>query len=114
VSRIASPTRTGRTPLVVATVLCSVSGASFVALWATLWLPVLLTGAGTSLFLWPLVMLLAVGPWSGAAAGLVLGAVAHRQGCSPTAATWVVATSALLVVAVPVALWFGLPTPEPT
>ncbi len=33
------------------------------ALWAVLWLPVLVTGSQGSLFLSPLVLLLAVVPW---------------------------------------------------
>jgi hypothetical protein len=106
-----SPSTDARgTALVAATVLSSVSAGALAVLWAVLWLPVLLSGAGTALFLWPLVLVLAVGPWCGAVTALVLGAVAHRQGSSPAAATFVVVASALLVVAAPVALWFGLPT----
>ncbi|WIB14852.1 MULTISPECIES: hypothetical protein [unclassified Curtobacterium] len=99
------------TTLVVATVLTSVSAGALLVLWAALWLPVLLRGADTALFLWPLVVVLAVGPWCGSVAALVLAAVALGGRRAPTAATAVLLASALVVVVAPVALWFGAPTP---
>jgi hypothetical protein len=105
------PTGARGTALVVATVLTSVSAGAFLVLWAVLWLPVLLRGAETTLFLWPLIVVLAVGPWCGSVAALVLATVARCRGQTPTAATAVLLASALLVVVAPVALWFGALTP---
>ena len=95
-------------PLVVATALLSSAAGVLLILWLVMWLPVLATGTGASLVLWPVVLVLALGPWCAVVASLVLGLVA-RSGW-PTASTdAVIGISAILVLVVPAALWFGVP-----
>jgi hypothetical protein len=82
------------------------SAVAFVILWSSLWVPVLLTGAQGSLFLFPVVFLLAVAPWGGACTALVLAARSRNEGCDSHSEV-VVALSALLLALGPILLWFG-------
>ncbi|MDP4334983.1 hypothetical protein Q7F20_16535 [Curtobacterium sp. A7_M15] len=103
--------RSHTTPtLVVAVALLCMSGTALALLWSVMWVPVLVTGTGASLFLWPLVLAASLLPWCGVVAALVLGGVALRHGerRGPTA---VVTTSAVVSVLAPIALWFGGPFP---
>ncbi|GAA1492189.1 hypothetical protein [Curtobacterium herbarum] len=94
--------------LVVATALLASATGVLLVLWLVMWLPVLLSGAATSLFAWPLVLVLAVAPWCAVIAALVLGLVARSE--QPTAsADAVIGISVILVLVVPAALWFGVP-----
>ncbi|TPG03963.1 hypothetical protein [Curtobacterium flaccumfaciens] len=96
----------GFTPRVVALVLLSISTVLLLGLQLALWLPTYLGGSGAQIFLYPLIMLGAVGPWVASAAALIVAIVARVR--TPTRlATILVVWSALVVVAAPVALLFG-------
>lgn len=89
-----------------ARVLLICSAAGFAVLWAILWLPVLLTGGQGSLLLYPVVFLLATGPWAGVCVALVLAGRARKVGVGRHSGT-VAALSAVLLALGPVLLWFG-------
>ncbi|RUQ02861.1 hypothetical protein [Curtobacterium sp. HSID17257] len=90
----------------VARALLVGSATAFAVLWAVLWLPVLVTGSQGSLFLYPLVLLLAVGPWGTTWTALVLAA-RSRNARDDRRASAVTGISAILLVLAPVLLWFG-------
>jgi len=94
--------------LVVAVAILSMSGTALALLWSVMWVPVLVTGTGASLFLWPLVLALSLLPWGGVVVALVLGVVARRR-AETRGSTAVVVTSAVLSGLAPIALWFGGP-----
>lgn len=98
------PPSNGRSIAALVLLICSAAG--FVILWAIMWLPVLLTGSEGSLFLYPIVFLLAVGPWVGAWTALALAA-RSRKGASAKRRGVVAAASAILLALGPVLLWFG-------
>jgi hypothetical protein len=98
------PPGTGWYTAALVLLICSASG--FAVLWATLWLPVLLTGGQGSLFLYPVVFLLAVGPWLGGWAALVMAARSRKEGGGRRSEA-VSAASAITLVLGPVLLWFG-------
>ncbi|WP_139200627.1 hypothetical protein [Curtobacterium sp. MMLR14_010] len=89
-----------------ARVLLVCSAAGFAILWVTLWVPVLLTGSEGSLFLYPIVFLLAAGPWAGAWTALALAGSSLKAGGS-SRNELVLAFSAILLALGPVLLWFG-------
>lgn len=84
--------------------ICSAAG--FAVLWAIMWLPVLLAGSEGSLFLYPIVFLLAVGPWGGAWAALALAERSRKQASAKRSGV-IAAASAILLALGPVLLWFG-------
>ncbi|MCT9620580.1 MULTISPECIES: hypothetical protein [unclassified Curtobacterium] len=94
--------------LVVAGAILSMSGTALALLWSVMWVPVLVTGTGASLFLWPLVLALSLLPWGGVVVALVLGVVARRR-AEARGSTAVVVASAVLSGLAPIALWFGGP-----
>lgn len=96
----------GSTLRVVALVLLSISTVLLVGLQLALWLPTYLGASGSQIFLYPLIMLGAVGPWLASAAALILAIVARVKAHTRLATTLVV-WSALVVVVAPVALLFG-------
>jgi hypothetical protein len=84
--------------------VCSAVG--FAILWSVLWTPALLTGSQGILLLYPVVFLLAVGPWAGAWTALALASRSRRDG-SDSRREPVAAMSAVLLALGPVLLWFG-------
>lgn len=86
--------------------LLALSAAVFCGLWLILWLPVLLAGAATTLFLWPAVALLGLGAWVVALLALVTGVVQVVQ-TKGRGGLWVVAASSVLLVVGPAALALG-------
>jgi hypothetical protein len=98
------PPGTGRYTAARVLLVCSATG--FAILWAALWVPVLLTGGEGSLFLYPIVFLLAVGPWAGAWTALALACSSLKAGGSRRNEL-VAAFSAILLALGPVLLWFG-------
>lgn len=98
------PPNTGRSIAALVLLICSATG--FVILWVVMWVPVLLTGGEGSLFLYPIVFLLAVGPWGGAWTALAL-ATRSRKGAGAIHSETVAALSSVLLALGPVLLWFG-------
>lgn len=82
--------------------ICSAAG--FAILWAIMWLPVLLTGSAGSLFLYPIVFLLAGGRGEAWAA---LVAERSRKEASAKRGGVIAAASAILLALGPVLLRFG-------
>ena len=98
------PSKTGQSIAALVLLICSATG--FAILWAIMWVPVLLTGGAGSLFLYPIVFLLAVGPWGGAWTALVLATRSRNQAVATRSET-VAALSAILLALGPILLWFG-------
>ena len=82
------------------------SATSFAILWGAMWVPVLLTGSAGSLFLYPIVFLLAVGPWGAAWTALALAARSRKE-AGAKRSNAVAGASAVLLALGPVLLWFG-------
>jgi hypothetical protein len=85
--------------------VCSAAGLAI--LWSVLWTPVLLTGGQGGLLLYPVVFLLAVGPWAGAWTALALASRSRKDGGADSRGGPVAAMSAVLLALGPVLLWFG-------
>ncbi|QCR43398.1 hypothetical protein C1N91_07415 [Curtobacterium sp. SGAir0471] len=103
---LAGPSPSTDTRLGVARALLVGSALSFAVLWAVLWLPVLLTGSQGSLFLYPVVLLLAVAPYAATWVALVLADRARRARADGRRSA-VPALCAVLLVLAPLLLWFG-------
>jgi hypothetical protein len=88
------------------TLIGTIHPMAFAILWAILWVPVLLTGGAGSLFLYPVVFLLAVCPWGGAWTALALAGRSLKEGGGRRSES-VAALSAVLLAVGPVLLWFG-------
>lgn len=98
------PPSNGRYTAALLLLICSAAG--FAILWAIMWLPVLLTDSEGTLFLYPIVFLLAVGPWGGTWTALALAARSRKEAGAKRSEA-VTAASAVLLVLGPVLLWFG-------
>lgn len=98
------PSKTGQSIAALVLLICSATG--FAILWAIMWVPVLLTSGAGSLFLYPIVFLLAVGPWGGAWTALVL-ATRSRKRPGAVHSEKVAALSAILLALGPILLGFG-------
>lgn len=98
------PPRSGHYTAALVLLICSAT--SFAILWAVMWVPVPLTGSEGSLFLYPIIFLLAVGPWIGAWTALALAARSRKEPGAKRSEV-VVAASAVLLALGPVLLWFG-------
>lgn len=98
------PPSSGRYIAALVLLICSATG--FAILWAIMWLPVRPTSSEGSLFLYPIVFLLAVGPWGGAWTALAL-ATRSRKEAGARRSDAVTASSAILLALGPVLLWFG-------
>lgn len=86
--------------------LLAVSTVLLIGLVLALWLPTHVSGSGGQVFLYPLFILGAVGPWMASAAALFLAIVA-RVRRPARLATVLIAWSAIVVVVAPLALLFG-------
>lgn len=103
---VAGPSPSTDTRIGVALALLVGSALSFAVLWAVLWLPVLLTDSQGSLFLYPLVVLLAIAPYGATWVALALAERARRARADGRGSA-VPALCAVLLVLAPVLLWFG-------
>jgi hypothetical protein len=88
-------------------VVLGVAAALFAVLWLTMWLPHYVVGNDGWLFLYPIFLLLLVPILLLFLTAIVLGVIAAVRGPRRRAGVLTASGSALMLVASPVALWFG-------